>query len=449
MWGRLWAIFALSCYTISSAQVRGSFRVLSYNIAGLPELLSSGKPSRNTPLIGARLGPYDVINVQEDFNYHAALYAANNHPYRTPTSGGAGFGSGLNTLSNYPYIDLECVTWKDCNLNSGDCITPKGFTFKRVRVSEGFYLDVYNLHTDAGSDSGDISARSKNFAQLTSFIASWSAGMPVVAMGDTNARYTRSGDSETLRTFLSNTETTDSWIESVRGGSYPEVGSESLACPYPFPAGTLKSAQSICEPVDKIFIRSSPLVTITSTYSNDNDAFLDSDNLPLSDHYPITNTISWQLSSVIRLGDPAGGPHGSPFNDIATTLSSGISQITSITIRGGNRVDGVSYTARYTNRNTITSARGGSGGTPSTLTLNAGERVVQFQACSGKHNDRTRVFYLSLTTNLGRIVQGGKAIADCVVSGVPGNGGNWGLFAFWGRHGDEIDRLGAIWGAAY
>jgi hypothetical protein len=54
------------------------------------ELLSSGDPEVNTPLISPRLQPYNVINVEEDFNYHAALYADDTHAFRTPTSGGAG-----------------------------------------------------------------------------------------------------------------------------------------------------------------------------------------------------------------------------------------------------------------------------------------------------------------------------------------------------------------------
>ncbi len=50
---------------------------------------------------------YDIVNVQEDFNYHAALYADDHHPYRTATSGGAGFGDGLNTLSDHPFEDFR------------------------------------------------------------------------------------------------------------------------------------------------------------------------------------------------------------------------------------------------------------------------------------------------------------------------------------------------------
>src|SRR6187455_2467658 len=83
----------------------GAFTALTYNVAGLPEGLSSAPTPRGTATtaIGRRLAPFDLVHVQEDFNYHANLYAADAHPYRTPTSGGAGIGSGLNTLSDYAY----------------------------------------------------------------------------------------------------------------------------------------------------------------------------------------------------------------------------------------------------------------------------------------------------------------------------------------------------------
>ncbi|HWS36426.1 MAG TPA: endonuclease, partial [Actinoplanes sp.] len=80
----------------------GTFTVLTYNVAGLPDIISSAEVDRQAAhtAIGQRLGPFDVVQVQEDFNYHAHLYAADTtHAYRTPTSGGAGIGSGLNTLS--------------------------------------------------------------------------------------------------------------------------------------------------------------------------------------------------------------------------------------------------------------------------------------------------------------------------------------------------------------
>ncbi|MGW3103510.1 jacalin-like lectin, partial [Streptomyces sp. NPDC001100] len=177
----------------------GSFSTLTYNVAGLPESLSSASTPRDTSTtaIGQRIAPYDIVHVEEDFNYHAYLYAADTaHAYRTPTSGGAGIGSGLNTLSKIPYDedDFERVHWNSCQIDSGDCLTPKGFTFMRERLSEGVYVDFYNLHTNAGTNDGDEASRADNLSQLTSFISTHSAGNAVVVMGDTNTRYTRSAD---------------------------------------------------------------------------------------------------------------------------------------------------------------------------------------------------------------------------------------------------------------
>jgi hypothetical protein len=144
-----------------AASTTGAFNVLSFNVAGLPAILQnndeSGDKTTNTKIIGTTFATYrdafDIIHVQEDFNYHATLYQYDNHPYRTATSGGAGIGDGLNTLSNYDWIDFERDKWSQCNgvVDDGnDCLTPKGFTFMRLRLDEGVYIDTYNLHADAG-----------------------------------------------------------------------------------------------------------------------------------------------------------------------------------------------------------------------------------------------------------------------------------------------------------
>ncbi len=47
-------------------------------------------------------------------------------------------------------MDLR-IKWDDCSNASGDdCLTPKGFTFMRLQVDDGVYIDTYNLHADAG-----------------------------------------------------------------------------------------------------------------------------------------------------------------------------------------------------------------------------------------------------------------------------------------------------------
>lgn len=271
-------------------------------------------------------------------------------------------------------------------------------------------------------------------------------------MGDTNSRYTRNGDADSLRNFVSNTGSVDSWVQHVRGGNPPPGNTDALVCPFPFPAGTSQDTMNACETVDKIFVRGSKTLTLaTTSFSNANLAFQDAAGDPLSDHYPLTSNLAWTLSSSLRLGDTIGGPHGDPFNDVAGVLSGEVPILTSLTVRGGSRVDAVSFTVKYKSTGaTATASHGGSGGDAKTLNLASGEFVTSTKFCSGQKDGRTRVFYASFTTNKGNTLANGVATSDCQTVNVPSDNGDgaWGLAGFWGRSGDEIDRLGPVWGAA-
>jgi hypothetical protein len=266
---RLVAVVALSAGTTAAAlpaaaapPAAGTFSVLSYNVAGLPEGLSSGNPKANTPIIGQRIRPYDIVHVQEDFNFHASLYANNTHPFRTPTSGGVPFGDGLNTLANHPYSDLVRDKWDKCN--GTDCLTPKGFTWSRTRVAEGVLIDFYNVHANAGSNEADLAARRANISELSRFIAANSAGNAVIVAGDTNTRYTRTGDN--IRELVSANGLTDAWVQEEHGGVPPAAGSPTLGC-------NDAAITDACEVVDKILFRGNRYITLNLTrYANENDA---------------------------------------------------------------------------------------------------------------------------------------------------------------------------------
>jgi hypothetical protein len=84
------------------------------------------------------------------------------------------FGSGLNTLSNFPYAEAQFkrVKWETCSTfeyvhtfsldhmtiqtlmsisnSSADCLTPKGFTWMRVQLTPTQSFDAVNMHADAG-----------------------------------------------------------------------------------------------------------------------------------------------------------------------------------------------------------------------------------------------------------------------------------------------------------
>jgi hypothetical protein len=90
----------------------------------------------------------------------------------------AAFGDGLNTLANFDWVDFQRIKWNTCSDDSGaDCLTPKGFTFMRARIQEGVYFDAVNLHADAGTDPGDLTARSANLQQVRNSLADerWTA----------------------------------------------------------------------------------------------------------------------------------------------------------------------------------------------------------------------------------------------------------------------------------
>ena len=272
----------------AAAADSGTFSVLSYNVAGLPEAISSAPTPResSTTAIGRRIAPYDIVHVEEDFNYHAYLYETDVHAHRTPTSGGVPFGSGLNSLHHQPYEALDRVTWDDCWINQADCLTPKGFTFHRAQIAQGTWIDVYNLHADAGDDSLDEAARRGNLEQLTAYISEHSAGNAVLVMGDTNTRYTREGDR--ISDFAATNGLTDAWVELVRSGDEPDRGSPALGCPEVNPGVE-------CEVVDKVLYRDGGGVDLSATsYSNlDADFREDGTGLMLSDHFPIAVDFTW------------------------------------------------------------------------------------------------------------------------------------------------------------
>ncbi|MER6093902.1 jacalin-like lectin [Streptomyces bluensis] len=410
----------------SGSAAGGTFNVLTYNIAGLPLDLGDSDPETNTPLIGQRLGPYDIVNVQEDFNYHASLYANDSHPYRTATSGGAAFGDGLNTLSDHSFEDFERVKWNNCT--GTNCLTPKGFTLARVRLAEGVFVDLYNVHTNADDTDDALAARRANVEQLSDFIQANSAGNAVIVMGDTNTRYTRSGDN--IRTLVNENGLTDPWVKLVKGGTPPAQGSDALVCDAAAPTND-------CEVVDKVLYRGSDLVNLDATrYNNDWKSFLRSDGKHLSDHYPHAVDFSYTLNSSLRASDFFGGPHGTAFND-ADDLPADVSPRT-LTLRGSSRLDAVALTH---DGGTVVS-HGGTGGTATSLTLASGEHLTSVRLTQGQRDGRTRIFSAAFTTDKGRSLSAGTATSDAKTFTAPSG---WQIVGFTGRAGDEIDKLGVLY----
>ncbi|KAH8684272.1 endonuclease exonuclease phosphatase family protein [Tricladium varicosporioides] len=419
--------------TVSAIATSGDFNVLAFNVAGLPAILNGnevpGDKATNAGTIGTLFAKYDydMIHVQEDFNYHAYIYATDTHPYRTATSGGALIGSGLNTLGNFDWIDFTRVKWATCSDASGaDCLTPKGFTFMRAIVSEGIYIDFYNLHTDAGTEAADETARAANIQQVADYIDTWSIGNSVIVYGDTNSRYTRALDKITI--FQTQNGLTDAFVQLERGGVNPTV---ETICDNP------QVLNNTCETVDKVFYRGSKQLTLTGTYFNyESSKFLQADGSILSDHNPITVNFTWAASSTLRQSPFLGGPHGTWFNDIASIPAKPKTSV--ITFRGASRLDSVALT--LTSGATFT--HGGTGGTATSLTLASTEYWTSAKLCQGQYNSQTRNFYILATTSTGRTLSSGTATSDCATYTAPSG---WQIVGYLGQDGDEMDQLAFIY----
>lgn len=426
--------------TSASGQTAGTFNILSYNVAGLPAILSSSDPTQNTAYISCLIRGYDVVQVQEDFNYHATLYdSCDNHLYRSPTTGGVPFGSGLNQLSNFPYSDFERITWT--NRVGPDALTPKGFTMARTWIAPGVAVDFYNLHAQAGQtdpfstaswDEAALAASRSDINQLMAYINANSQGNAVVIFGDTNTRYTRGG--QNMHDFLA-AGFRDVWIDLVRDGVAPVNGT------LPLTACSPSYVSSQCEIVDKVLYRNNAFVTLTPTaYVMDDALFTNPVTLaPLSDHKPLE--VKWNITTAANrsLSDQFGGPHGTNYNDV--NLLPAAPRVNKVFLRAGSRVDRIGAVLS----DSTTLVHGGTGGSYKELSLSASDYVQSLTVCSGKKNDHTRIFYARYTTSLGRTLAGGSPTSDCTTFTAPPG---MAIVGFHGRSGDEVDKTGVIYAPA-
>lgn len=249
--------------------ISGQFGVLSYNVAGLLEGLSSSQPALFTPMISPLLNAYDLVLVQEDFFYHEELSSQATHPYQSLPQPATWTLSndGLNRFSIFPMTSFVRKTWDYCNgwfSNSNDCLASKGFSFARHEISEGVFLDVYNLHADAGDGPGDVATRREQVEQLLYFMGLYSFGNAVLVAGDTNLVGYHPEDEPVLQKLIQGGGLTDS--------------ARYLGAP---------------ESIDRILYRSSSSLYLEASLWEVATEFVDASGTPLSDHEAIHVEMNW------------------------------------------------------------------------------------------------------------------------------------------------------------
>jgi hypothetical protein len=306
----------------------------------------------------------------------------------------------------------------------------------RVTLAPGVSFDAYNLHADAGTTAADLVARAANLRQVSDYVKTHSIGNAVLIFGDTNTRYTR-GPDDIPGIFAAENGMKDVWVELIKNGVAPVGGSDALLCTNP-------EKGTACETVDKVFYRGSYAVDIqANSFAYAGDMFLQPNGSILSDHNPVLVDYAWSQKAEFSVSDTFGGDEGTWYNDLQTLGAAGLSgaAVSSVTLRGAERLDNIALTLATGQ----TLSHGGSGGSPTTLALQSGEKLVGATMCRGDKNGKTRVVYAELKTSTGRSVKAGTKSSDCADMTAPASRG---IIGFVGRSGDEVDMMGFVYGKA-
>lgn len=217
-------ILSLVATASAVAQDLSTIKVATYNVDGLPaieflgiDINTAGPGDTWSPVIGQRLeaSGWDVIGMNEDFNYHSYL-TEKMTSYDFQTYGGklefslkaawkflskswrfSTDGLELATKKGMTVKNETIVPWNNDAVygylsNDNDSLTKKGFRYYTVTTTDGYDIDFIILHADAGGADPDKLAREHGFTQLYDFIAgNIKTQNPLIIMGDFNSYYSR------------------------------------------------------------------------------------------------------------------------------------------------------------------------------------------------------------------------------------------------------------------
>jgi hypothetical protein len=278
----------------------GELNILTYNVKGLLPLFSTdgrGNQKENNRLISPLLNNYSLVLVQEDFFYHDALSAETTHAYQSGPTGPFCIkfffaklcilpGDGLARFSEFAFEEPIREQWEDCNGGlldpsaATDCLAKKGFSLAEMELAPGVFVDVYNLHMDAGPTDGDFRARANQVEQLIDAINGFSFAKALIVVGDTNLHLQTVPSDDQLPT---NAEI----LERLIDGAQLTDACRAVGCDH--------------EQIDRIFYRSGEALKLEAVDWTVDERFVDADGEPLSDHSAIAVQFVWQFEPEANL----------------------------------------------------------------------------------------------------------------------------------------------------
>ena len=232
-----------------------TFTACALNVDGLPNTIAGfdlnpdGPGSDGTKLISRYLAAkgYDIIGASEDFNYNGSLMESLNDvdscgTIRTTLSASGISWSeilhmnfvfdtdGLNLIWKKT-IDVSGESWTQWNSSQsgeGNQYIKKGYRYYEASLGDGFVVDIYILHMDAG-DTDYAASREGQWRQLAEAInANTHKDRPKLVIGDTNSRYTRENIVANFYDIITDYTVDDAWVNLWRDGIKPPYGTPNL-----------------------------------------------------------------------------------------------------------------------------------------------------------------------------------------------------------------------------
>ena len=331
---RKWMMAAICLTGLMSgyAQQAETFSVATLNVDGLPKKIwfanvnADGPGSAGSVRIGQYLQKksYDLIFVQEDFNYHEELTILLEDDYRFDTwSGDVGIDGHTIDYLHLQNHRFECdglgAFWKNNILvtdvqrtpwimsfgkfsHAADEMVTKGFRRYMMTLPNGTQLIVYNMHMDAGNsdderegkDGPDREARLSEWQQLKEDVLAHLDTRPIIIVGDLNSYYCRDQIKAKFIDAIAESGkgiAKDVWVEQEKNGEYPATTDDIVCCEA---EGNMLDGEGL----DKIiYINPTTGTNIKLLSYNVDQEGYKRDGKMLGDHFP--------LSATFKVGDNA------------------------------------------------------------------------------------------------------------------------------------------------
>ena len=335
---RLWMLAAiwLTGLMAGYAQEAETFSIATLNVDGLPQKILVAKVNPDGPGGGGsvRIGRYlqkrgyDMVFMQEDFNYHEELTVPLEDDYQMDSwTGDVGVDGRQIDFLHLQNHRFECDglmgAWKNgitltstsrtpWTANFGkfshalDEIVTKGFRRYEFTLTDGQQIVVYNMHMDAGDtaderegkDSLDRDARLKQWNQLRDDILTRLDTRPVIVVGDLNSYYCRD---QIKSNFIDEIDATgrakvyDAWVELQNGEKYPDPVDGIVCCEA---KGNILESGEVLDKV--LYINPTSGTGIHAVNYKIDTTDYQHDGKMLGDHYPVS--VTFQIGSRKQTG---------------------------------------------------------------------------------------------------------------------------------------------------